>query len=89
MTILVFLSVTLSIPTMACVFLRMMDGLDIRDELETEGMCCVCLCLCVYVIITEHCSNCVAGCVLTVNQAFEVDEAIESDDQISDADSGE
>uniref|UniRef100_A0A8C1PJL8 Solute carrier family 12 member 10, tandem duplicate 1 n=1 Tax=Cyprinus carpio TaxID=7962 RepID=A0A8C1PJL8_CYPCA len=35
--------------------LRMMDGLDIRDELETE-----------------------------VNQAFEVDEAIESDDQISD-----
>uniref|UniRef100_A0A8C1PIL9 Solute carrier family 12 member 10, tandem duplicate 1 n=1 Tax=Cyprinus carpio TaxID=7962 RepID=A0A8C1PIL9_CYPCA len=45
--------------------LRMMDGLDIRDELETEGM----LCSSVF------------------NQAFEVDEAIESDDQISDADS--
>uniref|UniRef100_A0A8C1CIV4 Solute carrier family 12 member 10, tandem duplicate 1 n=1 Tax=Cyprinus carpio carpio TaxID=630221 RepID=A0A8C1CIV4_CYPCA len=45
--------------------LRMMDGLDIRDELETEGMLCS----------------------TVFNQAFEVDEAIESDDQISDADS--
>ncbi|XP_067255880.1 solute carrier family 12 member 10, tandem duplicate 1 [Chanodichthys erythropterus] len=38
--------------------LRMMDGLDVRDELQTE-----------------------------VNQAFEIDEAIESDQQNSDADS--
>lgn len=34
--------------------LRMIDGLDIRDELETEGICCVCLCLCMFCTIFEQ-----------------------------------